>query len=252
MHELGPKFFFGTLAFLTHIVKRAGELGYDFRRDFKVRTVIISGETALASEKRRVEQEYGVDIFEIYANSEIGIMGYECIEKSRMHIPQDVILEIVDPETGKQLGPGEVGEVVATSFTKQYPLIRFGTGDLSSYTEEPCPCGRTSNRLAGFLGRCSEAIRVRGIFLYPHQVGEVVSHFSEVARHQVVLTRIDQVHQITLKLELKEEAIDRQKLTDSIKSMFEGLCRLRLDKVEFVPRGAIPEGAKELVDKRYE
>ena len=82
-----------------------------------------------------------------YGTADIGCLGYECMEKNGMHIPDDKIVEIVDPETGKQLKPGEVGEIVATTFNKVYPLIRFGTGDLSSLSAAPCPCGRTSPRL---------------------------------------------------------------------------------------------------------
>ena len=93
-----------------------------------------------------------------YGTADVGCMGYECFQKNGMHFPYNCIVEIVDPETGKQVKPGETGEIVTTVFDEVYPMIRFGTGDLSYYTDEPCACGRTSGRIMKILGRLDQAI----------------------------------------------------------------------------------------------
>ena len=108
-----------------------------------------------------------------------------------MHLMDEYVIEIVDPETGKQLGPGEIGEIVSphSSHNKNWGLIRFGTGDLSSYVTEPCPCGRTAYRITGIVGRAGDAVKVRGMFIVAKQAEQAIMGFSQVARYQLVVGR---------------------------------------------------------------
>jgi phenylacetate-CoA ligase len=177
-------------------------------------------------------------------------LGYECSQKSGWHIPEEVIVEIVDHETGKQLAPGEVGAIVATPFNKIFPLIRYGTGDLSSINVEPCPCGRTSPRLTGLLGRVGEEVKVRGMFVHPRQVKEVMAKFNQIAQFQVKVGRHEQRDMITFNLELKDETVDKQKLTNDLAKAFQDVCRVKADKIGFVAKGTIPEAHKVIVDER--
>jgi phenylacetate-CoA ligase len=192
-----------------------------------------------------------------------------------MHITADAIVEIVDPETGKQLGPGEEGEIVVTPFDEVYPLIRFGTGDLSMFIDEPCDCGRTTPRLTKIMGRSGEAVRVRGMFVHPKQTDEAISKFPEIRAYQLVVTRPQHRDEMVLKVELsdkgvdKEKArtvpsalgnerwdftvkgvVDREKLEAAVDKAFRDVCKVRFDRMEFVPKGTIPEGAKRIVDER--
>ena len=188
-------------------------------------------------------------IHQSYGTADIGCLGYECVEKNGMHIPDDKIVEIVDPETGKQLRPGQAGEIVATTFNKVYPLVRFGTGDLSLLTEAPCPCGRTSPRLAKILGRVDQVTKVRGLFIHPGQVDEIASRHPMIGRYQVLVTRLEHKDEMTFRVELKEEISHIETLKGEIERSIRDVMKLRGD-IEFVPRGTIPEGAKKIVDQR--
>jgi phenylacetate-CoA ligase len=240
----------GTAGFFMTIVNKAEELGYDVRRDFALRVAAAGLEMAGGPMRRLFKEKYGLITCDQYGTADVGALAYECSQTSGMHICDDVVLEIVDPTTGKQLGPGEVGEVVVTPFDETYPLIRFGTGDLSSYIDEPCPCGRTSLRLTRIMGRVGDAVRTRGMFIHPRQISEVASKFPEISRYQAVVTRPQFRDELVIKIELANENINREKLTEEFGKKFQDVCRLRLDRFEFVPKGTIPEGAKGIVDQR--
>ena len=241
----------GFCSFLMIILNKAEELGYDVRRDFSLRVACPHGEMGGAQMREIYEEKYGIISTDIYPTADVGVVGYECQKKGGLHIPEEIFVEIINPETGKQVGPGEVGEVVVTPLdTTTYPLIRFGTGDLSSYTDEPCPCGRTSLKLSRVLGRVGDAVRARGMFIHPRQTGEVVAKFSEIDKYQVVVTRPQFKDELALKIELTDEAIDKQKLTAEVKKTFQDICRLNVNQVDFVPKGTIPDGAKVIVDER--
>ena len=250
MHDLKVTFFFGFPSFLMNVINRAGEMGYDFKRDFSLRSAIALGSSEL---RTSFEQDYGIDTREIYGFLPVGLPACECAQKSGMHIEEDFIVEIVDPDTGKQLGVGEVGEVVVTTiFNKVMPRIRIGSGDLSYFVNEPCPCGRTSPRLGRIVGRVGEGIKVRGMFIQPPEVADVVSHFSEISNYQLVVTRIGLRDTVNTRLELTNEPIDTKALQKNLKDQFNDKCRLKLDSVEFVPSGTIPKDAKKVVDERKE
>ena len=250
MHDLKATVFIGFPNFLMIIIKRAEELGYDFRRDFALKRALALGKT----EHRRIfEQQYGLDATELYGFAPIGVPACECEQKNGMHIEEDFIVEIVDPATGKELGPGEIGEVVVTTvFNETIPRIRFGSGDLSLYTDEPCPCGRTSNRLVRIVGRVGEAVKVRGMFLHPLEVEDVICHFPQVSRFQLTIGRAGLRDTLVAKFELAHEAIGKENLVESFHRDFQSRCRLRVDKVDFVPQGTIPEDARKVEDQRKE
>jgi len=250
MRDLKVNCYLGTPSFLGLIIKRAEELGYNFRQDFTLKRAWFIAEMLSPSLRQSFEQDYGISAAQGYGTAEHGTLAYECLQKSGMHIPEEIIVEIVDPETGRQLGPGEVGEVVATPFNKIYPLIRYGTGDLSSYTTEPCPCGRTSYKLTGVLGRVGEEVKARGMFIHPRQVQELMARFDQISRFQVVVRLQDHRDDITVNVELKDETIDKGQLGNSLAKDFQNLCRVRPDRIEFVAKGTIPEGGKLILDER--
>jgi len=163
----------------------------------------------------------------------------------------EYVVEIVDPETGKQLGPGEVGEIVVTPIhNKVWGLVRFGTGDMSSYITEPCPCGRTSSRLVAILGRTGDAVKVRGMFVVAKQAEQLFSSFDQISRFQIVVGRKAQRDEMTFKVELRDEAIDKEKLAEDLNKKFQSMCLVRADKIEFVAKGTIPEEHQKIVDER--
>ena len=239
----------GTPSFLLNIVEKAEEMGLDFKKDINLRVGFVAAEMLPESLRSKLEQKFGMIIRQGYGTADIRCLGYECMEKNGMHIPDDKMVEIVDPETGKQLGPGKPGEIVATTFNKVYPLIRFGTGDLSILSEAPCPCGRTSPRLVKILGRVDQATKVRGLFIHPGQVDEVASKHPQIAKYRVVVTRREHKDEMAFLIELKEEISHPEKLREEIERSVRDVMKVRGD-VQFVPKGTIPEGAKKIDDQR--
>jgi phenylacetate-CoA ligase len=250
MRDLKVSGYAGTPSFLMTLIKKAEELGYNFRQDFELRRALVGAEMLPESLRRTFEQDYDIRTQQIYTTAELLLLGYECSQKSGWHIPEEVLIEIVDHETGKQLAPGEVGAIVATPFNKIFPLIRYGTGDLSSINVELCPCGRTSPRLTGLLGRVGEEVKVRGMFVHPRQVKEVMAKLNQIAQFQVKVGRHKHRDVITINLELKDETVDKQQLTNDLAKAFQDVCRVKADEIEFVTRGTIPEEHKVIVDER--
>jgi len=189
-----------------------------------------------ASLRKILESDYQITTAQAYAVTEPGgAIAYECHQKSGMHLMDEYIVEIVDPETGKQLGPGEIGEIVVTPVhNKVWGLIRFGTGDMSSYITEACPCGRTANKLTGIVGRTGDAIKVRGMFVVAKQAEQAITSSEQVTKFQLAVRRSGQRDEITLKIELKDKAIDRKKLAADLNERFQNQCRVKIDKIEFV------------------
>jgi len=239
----------GTPSFLLNIAEKAEEMGLDFKKDLNLRVGFVAAEMLPESLRFKLEDKFGMIIRQTYGTADVRCLGYECMKKNGMHVPDDKIVEIVDPETGKQLGPGKIGEIVATTFTKVYPLIRFGTGDLSILTETPCPCGRTSPRLLKILGRVDQATKVRGLFVHPGQVGEIASKHSQISNYQIVITRKEHKDEMTFQIELKEEVSDLGKLKEEIERSIRDVMKIRGD-VQFVPKGTIPDGARKIEDQR--
>jgi phenylacetate-CoA ligase len=249
LRNLKTNAYCGTPSFLLNIAEKAEEMGFDLRKDLNLRVGFVAAEMLPESLRSKLEEKFGMIIRQTYGTADVRCLGYECIKKNGMHVPDDKIVEIVDPETGKQLGPGKMGEIVATTFNKVYPLIRFGTGDLSVLTETPCPCGRTSSRLLKILGRVDQATKVRGLFVHPGQVGEVASKHSQIGNYQVVITRKEHKDEMTFRIELKEGVSQPEKLKEEIERSIRDVMKIRGD-VEFVPKGTIPEGAKKIEDQR--
>ena len=252
MHDLKVHGFVGTPSFLKIIIDKAEEMGYDFKKDFNLKWAMVGGEMGGEPLRKLFQEKYGIFCMggDSYATADIGTIATGCDKQSGMHITTDAIVEIVDPATGKQLGPGEVGEVVVTPFDEVYPLIRFGTGDLSTFVDEPCGCGRTTPRLPKIMGRSGDAVRVRGMFVHPKQTDEAISRFPEISQYQLVVTRPGHRDEMVLKVELADEAVDKEKLKSALDKNFRDICKVRFDRMEFVAKGTIPEGAKRIVDKR--
>jgi phenylacetate-CoA ligase len=251
MHHLKATGFYGTTSFFMNIINKAEEMGYDIRKDFNLRLAIIGGEMGGGPIRKLVEEKYGIATGDAYGTADVGMIAFDCSAKNGMHIAEDVIVEIISYETGKPVGPGEVGEVVVTPIDETYPLIRFGTGDLAGWIEEPCPCGRTALRITRLLGRVGDAVRTRGMFIHPRQLEPAMAKFPQVAQYQAVVTRPGHRDELTLKVELKsEEGADKEKLAQELNKVVSDAVRIKVDRVEFVAKGVIPELHKLIVDER--
>jgi phenylacetate-CoA ligase len=244
--------FVGTPTFLMTVIKRAEEMGYQFDKTFAVNKAWFTGEMLPASLRKVLEEKYHIDTYQAYAVTEPGgAIAYECPQKSGMHLMDEYIVEIVDPQTGQQLGPGETGEIVVTPIhNSSWGLLRFGTGDLSSFTTEPCPCGRTSYKITGIAGRIGDAVKVRGMFIVAKQAEQAVTAFADIAKFRIIVDRRDNRDEMSLKVELKNTSCNKARLAADINQKFQDICRVKLDNIEIVAPGVIAEPHKTLDDIR--
>ena len=247
--ELKLTGYVGVPSFLRTIIERAEQDGRDFRREFHLEVAVTAGEMLTDASRRSLEEDYGVLVRQFLATADVGGIAYECAEKNGMHFADHRIIEVVNPETGKQLGPGQIGEVVVTLLENPvYPLIRFGTGDLSYYEEQPCPCDRTSPRLMKLMGRVDQVTKVRGMFVHPTQVEEVAAAFPEIQTVQAVVDREGNRDRLTLRAVLVKGAAT-EGLSISLQEKIRSVLKLRAD-VDFVSEGEIHEPEKRILDLR--
>lgn len=249
MKDLKVTGFLGTPSFLFSAIQKAKEMGLNPKKDLALKAAFVAAEMLPESMRDSLESELGLLIRQSYGTADIGCLGFECVEKNGMHFPDDCIVEIVNPQTGKQLGPGEVGEVVGTCFNKVYPLIRFGTGDLSYLSDEPCPCGRTSPRLVKIVGRVDQVTKVKGMFIHPALVDLVAAKFSDICACQVVVTREGHQDKMTFRAELTQSCSNPQALSMAVGKVIQEILRVR-GEVQFLQKGALAKGAKKIEDKR--
>lgn len=243
MLELGVTGFIGAPGFLMNILERVKQKGTE---GLRLKRAVLTAEMIPVSVKKELES-YGIIPVEGYGTAETGFFAYECEERNGFHIAEGIFVEIVDPQSGERLADGEVGEIIATTFNPVYPLVRFGTGDLSSISHIACPCGRTSARLGRILGRVGgAATKVRGIFIHPGQIGRLASATSGIKKAQLVISHVGRRDNLLLKVDI-EEGIDPETLRQPINDNFQQICRLKLDNIEFC---SLKEDEDLLIDKR--
>jgi len=251
MVDLGVTVYFGTPTFLYDIANKAKELNYNFPKDFSLRRCLFTTERISASLRDIYEKGYGIDVRGLYSTNETGGLAYECLAKKGMHVPHNVIIEIVNPETGKAVGPGEVGQIVVTLLDTYMPVLRLGTPDLSSYIDEPCSCGRTSRRILGVVGKIGDAIKIRTMFCHHYQVNEVVSKIPQIAKYQIVVSHgANYRDDMAFRIEPVQEETDKEQVSQALKRNMKEICKLTVDRVEFLPRGTLPEKYEWVVDTR--
>ena len=248
MVELKINGYLGTASFLLTLIAKMKEMGYDPARDLAIEIAFVGGEL-LTPTLRQGLNDYGIIVRQGYITAELGALAYECPEQNGMHIADDLYLEICDPQTGEPMPTSGVGEVVVTNFSNDcYPLIRYGTGDLSALEESECPCGRTSLRLKGILGRADEVTKIKGMFVHPRQVDEAAAKFTaEADKVRLVVTRDGLTDVMTLEVQLKQGVVPTEALKTAIEERLREVTKLRGNAL-FVAE--IPAGAKKVDDQR--
>jgi phenylacetate-CoA ligase len=242
---LGATGYVGTPSFLYAILEKAAEA----RSPLQIEVAFVTAEMLPDSLRHELETAHGIRVLQGYGTADVGLLAYECPQKQGLHLHPEVIVEVLDVATREPVAPGQPGEVVATIFDEAYPLIRFATGDLSSFLEDrPCPCGRTAPRLGGILGRVGDAVKVKGMFVRASQMEEVVKGFPQVTRWQAVVTRAAHQDHLHYLVELAAEA-PVAGLADRLAEALREQLHVRGD-VEIVPAGTIPAGARKIDDRR--
>ncbi len=243
MAELQPAGYVGTPSFLKIILEKAAEMGVTLP---SVTKALVSGEACPPS-LRDWFAERGVAAYQCYATADLGLIAYETTAREGLVLDEGVIVEIVRPGTGDPVPEGEVGELVVTTLNPDYPLIRFGTGDLSAMLPGTCPTGRTNTRIKGWLGRADQTTKIRGMFVHPGQVNTIVKRFPEVMKARLVVTGEMANDAMTLKVETACSGPDA--LAAKISEAIRDVTKLRGD-VELVAPGSLPNDGRVIEDAR--
>jgi phenylacetate-CoA ligase len=247
LRDLRVQGYVGTPSFLKLIVEKADETKSDLSTLKKAQV----GAEYLPPALRQAMHGRGITLTQMYGSADLGLIAYESAMvdgtvNEGMILGEALILEIVRPGTGDPLPDGEVGEVVITSFNRDYPLIRFATGDLSAVLPGASPCGRTNVRLKGWMGRADQSTKVRAIFVTPGQIAEVLCRHPEVRRARLVVEGEAGSDRMTLKCEVNEQISG---LTDGLVATIREVTKLR-GEVELVAPGSLPNDGKVIEDKR--
>jgi phenylacetate-CoA ligase len=206
----------------------------------------VSGE-ALPPSLRAWFKDRGIAVYQCYATADVGLIAYETSALEGMVIDEGVIVEIVRPGTGEPVPEGDVGELVITTLNPAYPLIRFGTGDLSAVLSGSCPTGRTNKRISGWMGRADQTTKVRGMFVHPGQVNDVMRKFPELTgRARLVVTGA--MANDAMALHVEAESISAS-LLERLGTAVRETTKLRADIVAAAP-GSLPNDGKVIEDAR--
>ena len=242
MADLQPNAYVGTPSFLRILLDKADELGVkvSFTKAF------VSGE-AFPPSLRDAFAARGIAAYQAYATADIGLIAYETEAREGLVVDEDIVLEIVRPGTGDPVAPGEVGEVVVTTFNPDYPLVRFGTGDLSALLPGASPCGRTNLRIKGWMGRADQTTKIKGMFVHPGQIAHVVRRHPEIVRARLVVDNPDLNDRMTLMCEVAGGGSEA--LATAVAASIREVTKLR-GEVAFLPNGALANDGKVIDDVR--
>ena len=244
MQKLRVTGYVGSPSYLLHLAQKAEESGLNLRKDFFVEVAFVTGEKFSEKMRNQIEKKFDCIMRQGYGTADVGSIGYECFHKTGLHIANRCFVEICHPDTGIPLKDGEVGEIVVTAFNKTYPLIRLATGDLSYIDRAPCPCGRTTPRLGNIVGRVDTTARIMGMFVYPHQVEQVMAGFEDIKRWQIEVTNPEGIDEMTLFIEAT--AFKRE---EELLHTFRERIKLR-PKLAVLEPGTLPPQIRPIEDKR--
>ena len=236
--DVGVTVYAGTPDYLNIILQKASEMGVNLSYS----KAVVSG-GALFPSLREAYLERGIDCLQCYGTADLGCIAYESSEQDGMIVEEGVLVEIVTPGTGNPVKEGEVGEILVTTLNPEYPLVRFATGDMSAFMEGHSACGRTNVRIKGWMGRADQTTKVKGMFVRPEQVAELVERHPEVSKARVVVSRIDESDSMVVRLEVSGS--NNQEYYESIQNIF----RIK-GEVEVVPIGKLPKDGVVIEDLR--
>ncbi|MCV2366650.1 phenylacetate--CoA ligase family protein [Roseateles oligotrophus] len=241
--DLRPQAYAGTPSFLKILLDKAAETGVDVT---SLNKALVSGE-ALPASLRDWFLARGVDAYQCYATADLGLIAYETAARQGLVLAEGVIVEIVRPGTSDPLPEGEVGELVVTSLNPDYPLIRFGTGDLSALLPGHCPTGRSNTRIKGWMGRADQSAKVRGMFVHGAQVAEIMRRFPALGRARLVIEGEMAQDRLTLRIETAAGA--NEGLNERIAEVIREVTKLRAEVVQ-LPPGSLPNDGLVIEDAR--
>jgi len=238
-----PSAYAGTPSFLKILIDKARELGKDAS---SIKKALVGAE-ALPPSVRKDLNAHGIFVLQSYGTADLGTIAYESEAIDGMILSEDIIVEIVRPGTNDPVADGEVGEVVVTTLNPVYPLVRFGTGDLSAIMAGASPCGRTNKRIKGWMGRADQRTKVKGMFIDPEQVIQVQKRHPELAKVRLVVEWLEQADTMTLHAE--SQGGGSAELAKAVEATIQSICKVR-GKVAFVAPGSLANDGKVIADIR--
>jgi len=241
--DLRPDGYAGTPSFLRIILEKADETGADMS---SMKKALVSGEALLPAVRESLGAR-GIDVRQCYGTADVGLIAYESHPNAGLIVDEGVIVEIVRPGSNDPVADGEVGEVVVTNLSADYPLIRFGTGDMSAVLDGQSACGRTNMRIKGWMGRADQTAKVKGMFVHPSQVNQVARRHPEIVRARLVITHDGQSNDLMLLRCEVTAASDG--LKTAIAATIRDITKLR-GEVELVAEGSLPNDGKVIDDVR--
>ncbi len=242
IEHLRPVAYSGTPDFLKILLDVADKAG---RPAKSIRKAAVSGAAFPPSLQAEI-RDRGIDAYQLYATADLGCIAYETPAREGMVVNEDLLLEIVRPGTGEPVAPGEVGEIVVTSFDHHHPWIRLALGDLSAVMPGASPCGRTNTRIRGWMGRADQTTKVKGMFVRPEQVAEIARRHTELGRLRLVVTRSGESDAMTLNAESPSHD---PALAQAIGDTLRAVTKLG-GAVELRPPGSLPNDGKVIEDAR--
>jgi len=243
IEHLRPQGYVGTPSFLRIILEKGRELGADLS---SMKKALVSGEAFPPALQKDVAG-YGIGALQCYASADLGLIAYESPAREGMILDEGILVEIVRPGTGEPVSEGEVGEVVVTTLTPDYPLIRFATGDLSAILPGRSPCGRTNLRIKGWMGRADQTTKVKGMFVHPTQVADAVRPHREVLRARLIVSQENQTDMMTLHVEVAAGA--DPSLPERLAESLQAVTKLKGKVVLHLP-GSLQNDGKVIEDTR--
>jgi phenylacetate-CoA ligase len=237
---MGANGYCGTPSFLRILIEKCQELGLSHASLTKA---LVSGE-ALPPSLRDQIRGYGCEVYQAYATADLGLIAYETPAREGLVVDEGVILEIVRPGTGDPVAPGEVGEILVTTFAREYPLIRFATGDMTALLDGPSPCGRTNMRIKGWMGRADQTTKIKGMFVHPEQVAAIVKCHPTITKARVVADSEDNRDIMIIRVEAAQD-IDETALQKTVQE----ITKLKA-QIEVVPPDSLPNDGKVIDDIR--
>jgi len=248
MKQLQVSGYVGLPSYLMALIKEAESEGISFEKGFCLTKAVVTAEPLPKSLRRELAQR-GIDVYQSYGTADLGCVAYECERHAGMHINEGVILEIVEPSTGKRAAVGEAGEIVVTLLNTTYPLLRFGTGDLGVLTHQPCHCGHGGARIKEIMGRVGDAVKVRGLFVHPSQLSKVLGEIPDIDYHQAIIYRQEHKDHFLLKVETRG-AVLKSALAAFITNRVRERLRISVE-VDLVPDGTINRKEPQFKDTRF-
>jgi phenylacetate-coenzyme A ligase PaaK-like adenylate-forming protein len=241
--QIRPRVYAGTPDYLGTILAKGDELGLDIS---SIKIAVVGG-GPLFPQQRAAYKERGIATFQTFGTAELGNIAHETSAMEGMTISEDKIVEVLVPGTGKPVAKeGDVGEMVVTTLNPDSPLIRFATGDLTAVLPGPSKCGRTNMRIKGWMGRADQTTKVRGMFVHPEQIAEVVKRHAEIGKARLVVDAVEGKDAPAFKVEV-EGGDDA--LAGKIAATFQAVCKVRGD-ITFVAPGSLPNDGKVIDDIR--